>query len=129
MLKEIIRFDKFVGAEIHEREVMGEMQECISIPMALNGIHHSYNKSIILIMAVIPKRPNAKRETHFLKVEFNSKNPQLKEMKRKVDSLGFSNNLNFIGNIYFFGNSKTGFHSGPATKNKIDLDDALNNEE
>lgn len=123
MLIATIRVDRFVGVETHEREVMGEVMECVSIPMRLNNIKRVTKKSIVLNLLVTPRKPNQYRETHYLSVDFNLTDENEKYTFNLLKRLGFWDSLKFIGKMMFFG-KKPDFTRD--FKRKTSLDEALN---
>lgn len=126
MLYCILRMNEFIGAEIHKREVMGEIQDCISIPIKINGIRQYPKAGLQLHLLMVPKKPNPRQETHYLSVSFDSLSPEAKKMKRKVYGLGYWKQLKYIGKIVLSG-AKLGFDK--KFKRQTSLDDALDKEE
>lgn len=126
MLFCVIRMSDFIGAEIHQREVMGEIQDCISIPIKINGIRQYPKAGLQLHLLMVPKKPNPRQETHYLSVSFDSLSPEAKKMQRKVYGLGYWKQLKYIGKVILSG-TKLVFE--PRGKRQTSLDDALDKEE
>lgn len=126
MLFCVIRMSDFIGAEIHQREVMGEIQDCISIPIKINGIRQYPKAGLQLHLLMVPKKPNPRQETHYLSVSFDSLSSEAKKMQRKVYGLGYWKQLKYIGKVILSG-TKLVFE--PRGKRQTSLDDALDKEE
>lgn len=126
MLFCVIRMSDFIGAEIHQREVMGEIQDCVSIPIKINGIRQYPKAGLQLHLLMVPKKPNPRQETHYLSVSFDSLSPEAKKMQRKVYGLGYWKQLKYIGKVILSG-TKLVFE--PRGKRQTSLDDALDKEE
>ena len=119
MLFESIELSKFIGVEIHQREVNGEMMDCISIPIRINSLSRVGKNRVFLNLLLFERRANPDNNTHYASV-------QIKDMKLKeeIEKLGFLNELRFIGNV------KNGIwrhkRKSGGNDNKISLDDAIN---
>lgn len=119
MLFETIELSKFIGVEIHQREVNGEMMDCISIPIRINSLNRLGRDRVFLNLLLFERRANPDNNTHYASVQI--KNMKLKE---EIEKLGFLGDLRFIGNV------KNGIwkHKRKAENkdNKVSLDEAMN---
>lgn len=85
-------FTKYIGAEIEEREVMGKMQKCISIPIEINGLSITPYNRVYGDFKMIEMRPNKNNCTYYLSAMIKDKN-----IIKDVKMLGFERNFQFIG--------------------------------
>lgn len=122
MAKAQIQLTKLLGAEVEEREFMGEMMHYISFPMEINGIN-IWNNMAFLNLFITPKRANPRHQTHFLSLMYPK---ELKEYYMKVKELGhYDKALKYVGNV----SGENLFKIENRKKDKpIDLDDAFNRE-
>lgn len=125
MLVATLYFDNLIEVKMEERDVMGEKQRCLSIPMEINGIHRSWDNRIAMNLCVIPRRPNNRKETHFLSVQFYT-DEKSKLITQKIKKLGFWERLKYFGVLKLVGKRRNFI----ATHNDFStsLDDAINTE-
>lgn len=92
-----IQLDRLVGAEIHQREVNGEMCDCISIPIKWNGITCYRGTHYYIDFNMTRKRPNPNGHTHYLSLLYP---PSMMEWYDKVKNLGLTKGLSYVGVVY-----------------------------
>lgn len=119
MLFESIELSKFIGVDIHQREVNGEMMDCISIPIRINSLNRMGKNRVFLNLLLFERRANCDNNTHYASVQINDV-----KLKEEIEKLGFLKDLRFIGNV------KNGIwrHKRKVgdKENKVSLDDAMN---
>lgn len=72
------------------------MEECISIPMRLNGIEKKYDKNMLFWgIYMYPDKPNSQNKSHFLTIE-------LKDPEAREDMIKLSGNkwLKYVGSVF-----------------------------
>ena len=116
-----LNLHKLIGVTVEEREVMGETQRCIVIPMALNGINESKDGKYIYGHYWANKSlPNPYGRTHFLSVRYPK---ELKDVYFKVNKLGFWKSVSLAG--YIIKDSDNPFAKNKKRKMTVDLDKTL----
>lgn len=109
-----MELSKFICSEIHEREVNGVIEECISIPIRLNGLKKSNSNRVFMPYTMNERRPNPDNITHYVSV--NIKDEKLRD---EIERYGFSNNLKFIGY------AKSNYFKKGHPSNVVPLDEAM----
>ena len=92
MLFASIELSKYIGTEIHKREVNGELVDCISIPIQPNGLFVSTKKRVYAGYTINERRANSYGQTHYISATIRDK-----KLYRKLVDLGFMSDLKFIG--------------------------------
>lgn len=87
-----IELTKFIGAEIHERDIMGKVQKCISIPIEENAIKISSSGRAFVDMSLNNMKPNKNNESYYISVIIRDK-----KKRERVRELGYDVDLKFIG--------------------------------
>lgn len=88
-----IELSRMLCTEIEEREINGRMEQCISIPMSINGIEMSKRGNIYLNLNLVERRELGRsNETHYASVIFWDK-----DMYEKIKELGYEKNLKYVG--------------------------------
>lgn len=90
-----VYLERFVGADIERREVYGEVQDCVVIPLRPNGIKYGKRQTLKLFLGATPVKANAFGQTHFLSVHF----VDWADYKNAVDLGYMDNQLKYVGNI------------------------------
>lgn len=92
MFYETLELSKLIGVDIHKREVNGQIEKCLSIPIRLNGIRESSANKYFMNLLLIERRANRKNNTHYVSLYFMDK-----QLKSELVSLGYSRNIKYIG--------------------------------
>lgn len=119
MLNMTVELTKMLYTETHFREINGQMEECISIPIRINGLDKFGKDRVFLNMYLFKRNPNNKNVNYYASIRYRDKN-----LRQKVIDMGYKNNISYIGSIwfnYFFKRSRFA-----QNKNEVSLDDALN---
>lgn len=92
----LLYLTRLVGVDLHYREVNGKMEECISIPMRLNGIEKKYeNNKVFWGIYMYPDKPNSQNKSHYLAIEL--KNPEAKKDMMKISGDTW---LRYVGSVF-----------------------------
>lgn len=92
MFYQEIILSKFRSTSLEQREINGIMEDCIVIPLRINGIVRYKSGKVVLSTVIHPKKPNAYNETHYVSVCIGD--PEVREENKR---LGFAKDLMFIG--------------------------------
>lgn len=92
MLFASIELSKYIGAEIHQREVNGELVDCISIPIQPNGLFLSPKRKVYAGYTINERRTNCYGQSHYISATIRDK-----KLHQKLEDLGFMQDLKFIG--------------------------------
>lgn len=113
-----IELSNFMNTMIHEREVNGKLEECISIPILSNGLIFGKKKVVIMRLLFKDRKPNPENVSHYISMYIPDKS-----ISDRVKELGFENNLKFIGSM------KPSFITYRKSRNKnTSLDEAMDKE-
>ena len=107
--------NKLRDVSYETREIDGELEECIVIPMRRNGIKHTEHGSTVLNFAMNEKRPNVYNQTHFISL-FADEN-----VMKEAKALGFEDRFTYLGYAKLVYNKKAIDYSGK----RVSLDDAM----
>lgn len=94
-----IELSKFAGAEIHEREVDGKVERCISIPIRINGFAENNSKSeygrrIFFNFIANDMRPNPNNFSHYISLYSRDK-----KVVEDINKYGHYESLRFLGKL------------------------------
>lgn len=118
--KLIVNFSHFLFAEIEQREVNGQMEECLVIPLRINGLYRSKKeyKGVFCTYNVVPLKNGAYGHSHVVLASLH------KNAQRERKALGYEPNY-ILGNmkyIYSKEAEKPTKASKESIKNKLDFD-------
>lgn len=96
MIQANLELTRFRDVEIHEREIEGKMEECLSIPIKRNGLFFGKKGSVKLVLMLFEKRANPLNESHYVSVYIPDK-----KVYADIVKLGFKENFKFLGNAKY----------------------------
>lgn len=111
-------------AEVHSRYVNGEMVDCISIPIEMNGLKTARNGAIILELDMREKYKKLFNQTHYLSLVV--KDP---DKRQEIAKNGFKKQLTYLGNASQINLVRKGQKLPQRNMPRISLNEALNVEE
>ena len=89
-----IILSNFMNTEIHEREVNGKLEECISIPILSNGLIFGKKRIVVMRFLCRDRKPNPENVSHYISMYIPDKS-----LSDRIEKLGFENNFKFIGSL------------------------------
>lgn len=122
--REKIYLSRLMYAEVHSRYVNGEMVDCISIPIEMNGLKTARNGAIILELDMREKYKKLFNQTHYLSLVV--KDP---EKRQEIAKNGFKKQLTYLGNASQINLVRKGQKLPQRNMPRISLNEALNVEE
>lgn len=92
-----IYLDRLIGTEVEQKEVLGEIQDCLVIPIKPNGIYRCRGGGFNWFFGATKRKINFRGVTHFLSVHFMDMDDY-----SKVKELGYMDEqLKYIGQIKY----------------------------
>lgn len=115
MYYEKIELTRYIGAELHEREVNGKLETCISIPIVPNGLVFGKKCEVYMRLICNDRKPNYQNVSHYVSVYVPDK-----KFWENLDKLGYRNNLMYLGEM-----KPSFFQRKKLNKNPVSLDEAM----
>ena len=98
-LKGSIELTKYAGASIEERMFNGQVVECISIPIDINGFLKRGKDRVFLGFMCLDRKPNPYRITHAVTPRMNN------ARKEELERMGFYDDMRFVGMLANYNNN------------------------
>ena len=92
MIFESLEITKMRGVEIHKREVNGEIQDCVSIPIKINGLCLTSKEKVFMNLLMKERRPNPDNLSHYVSLYTTDK-----DLIRDIKQSGFEKDYKFLG--------------------------------
>lgn len=117
-----IELNKFACTEIHEREVNGKLERCISIPIKLNGFtentaENGFRKRVFFNFVANDMKPNPQGNSHY--ISLYSRDKEVVENIRKYD---------YFEDLRFLGRMRPGLNNNHPRSKTTSIDDAMKTE-
>lgn len=116
MLYERIELTRFRNVEIIQREVEGQMEDCICIPIRRNGLYRTKGNRVYFRGFLMERHPNPKNHSHFVSVVIGDE-----EVRKEIEDLGFKKSFDYIGYAMTWGGKRKRI----SKKGRMPLDEAI----
>lgn len=91
-----VELTRYRDVEIHQREIDGKLEECLSIPIVRNGLIFTKKDAVKMVLMLFEKRANTYNESHYV-----SAYVPYKDVCKDIIKLGYRDNFKFLGKAIY----------------------------